>query len=379
MIGYGQSYAPPEIDPFEQTVKVLRAELMGLFEVQQVGARRGDQTVYFNGRLLYDPDPAYDEIARRFAVHGYTPMFRRENDQDVIVAIMGVAGKVKMGNSLVNILLLLATIVTTLAAGAAMRNENLFTALADGYVPIVVRAALAGAPFALTLLGILGVHELGHYVAARAHGVAASLPYFIPLPFGGLGTLGAFISIRSPMKDRRVLFDIGLAGPLAGLVVALPLLVFGLLLSPEVPESAGGLTLRVLGSSVLVDTLVALLRDVPDGRTLAVHPIFFAAWLGLLLTSVNLLPVGQLDGGHVAYALFGRRAHTLALLTFFALLAAGYLLANMWYIWAFFVMLGGLRHPPTMNDITPLTWSRRFLGLAAALIFVLMIVPRPFS
>jgi membrane-associated protease RseP (regulator of RpoE activity) len=374
---YSYSY-PQYPDPVQQTAQALRSELMGLFDVSQVGIRPGGQTIYFGGRLLYKPDAAYDEIARRFALHGFTPMFRRERGQDVVVAVSGVTGRVRTGNPLVNVLLLLATIVTTLAAGASMRGEDLFGALASGNVPLMMEIALIGAPFSVTLLAILGVHELGHYVAARWHGVAASLPYFIPLPFAGLGTLGAFIAIKSPMKDRRVLFDIGLAGPLAGFVVALPLLAVGLMLSPEVPGRSSGLTLQALGSSVLVSGVVDWLRVIPPGHTLALHPVFFAAWLGLLLTSVNLLPVGQLDGGHVAYALLGRWGHGLALLTFFGLIVAGIMVSTMWYIWALFVLLGGLRHPPTMNDLTPLTPFRWFLGLVALLLFTLTIVPAPF-
>lgn len=376
-----QRYPPPYPqypDPGQQTAQALRSELIGLFDVTQVGVRPGGQTIYFGGRLLYKPEAAYDEISRRFAVHGFTPMFHRERGQDVVVAVSGLTGKVRTGNPLVNVLLLLATIVTTLAAGASMRGEDLFAALASGHVPLITEIALIGAPFSVTLLAILGVHELGHYVAARWHGVAASLPYFIPLPFAGLGTLGAFIAIKSPMKDRRVLFDIGLAGPLAGFVVALPLLVVGLMLSPQVPDLSGGLTLRALGSSILVNGVVDWLRQIPPDRTLALHPIYFAAWLGLLLTSVNLLPVGQLDGGHVVYALLGRWAHGLAVLTFLGLIVAGVLVSTMWYIWAFFVLLGGLRHPPTMNDLTRLTPLRWFLGLVALLLFALTIVPAPF-
>jgi membrane-associated protease RseP (regulator of RpoE activity) len=374
---YPSSY-PQAPDPVQQTVHSLRSELMGFFEVTQVGIRPGGHTIYFGGRLLYKPETAYDEIARRFARHGFTPMFHRERGQDVVVAVSGLTGQVRTGNPLVNVLLLLATIVTTLAAGASMRGADLFAALATGDVPLIREIALLGAPFSVTLLAILGVHELGHYVAARWHGVAASLPYFIPLPFAGLGTLGAFIAIKSPMKDRRVLFDIGLAGPLAGFMVALPLLVVGLMLSREIPSPAGGLTLQALGSSVLVTAVVDWLREIAPGHTLALHPIFFAAWLGLLLTSVNLLPVGQLDGGHVAYALLGRWAHAVALLTFGTLIVAGAMISSMWYIWAFFVMLGGLRHPPTMNDLTRLTPFRWFLGLVTVLLFVLTIVPAPF-
>jgi membrane-associated protease RseP (regulator of RpoE activity) len=380
MIGPHDPYppAPVHIDPLQQTIQSLRGELMGLFEVIQVGARARGETIFFGGRLLYRPEVAYDEVSRRFALHGYTPIFQREQGQDVIVAQLGVIGRARTGNPLINILLLLATIVTTLAAGASMRGQDLFSAIASGQMELITGIALVGAPFAVTLLGILGVHELGHYVAARWHGVAATLPYFIPLPFVGLGTLGAFIAIKSPMKDRRVLFDIGLAGPLAGFVVALPLLVVGLMLSPETPGFSRGLTLHALGSSILVDGIVDLLRDIPRNSTLELHPIFFAAWLGLLLTSVNLLPVGQLDGGHVAYALLGRWAHGLAILTFLGLLAAGYFISSMWYIWAFFVMMGGLRHPPTLNDLSGLTPARWFLGLVTLFLFLLTIVPAPF-
>jgi len=204
------------------------------------------------------------------------------------------------------------------------------------------------------------------------------LPYFIPLPFIGLGTLGAFISIKSPIHNRKALFDIGVSGPLAGFAVALPLLFVGLTLSREVPFFASGLTLNLLGSSLLVDGIVNLFYSLPANRTLALHPVFFAAWLGLLLTGMNLLPLGQLDGGHVAYAWLGRYGHWLAMVMFVLLLAAGYFLSTMWYIWAFFVLMSGLRHAPTLNDVTPLDGRRRLIGFAALLLFLLTIVPVPF-
>ena len=237
----------------------------------------------------------------------------------------------------------------------------------------------SGLPFALALLSILGVHELGHYVAARAHGVVATLPYFIPMPFGGLGTLGAFISLKSPLKNRKVLFDIGLAGPVAGFLVAMPLLLAGLWLSQPVPSFMPGLTLRNAGSSLLVDWMVSVFYPLPAGRTLAMHPIFFAAWFGLLITGINLLPIGQLDGGHIAYALFGRRAHSLALVTFVLLLIAGTFLSYNWYVWAFFVLLGGLRHPAPLNNVTPLDPKRKLVGWLSILLFFLIIIPTPFS
>jgi membrane-associated protease RseP (regulator of RpoE activity) len=182
------------------------------------------------------------------------------------------------------------------------------------------------------------------------------------------------------MKDRRVLFDIGLAGPYAGLLAAMPLLLLGLLLSSTnyVPASFPGRTLEVLGSSVLIRVIVHFLADIPEGQTIVLHPVFFAAWIGLFLTGINLLPVGQLDGGHAAYALLGRAAHGLAILAFGLLILAGIFddaNRTFWFIWAFFVMLGGLRHPPPMNDISGIGWPRKLIGLLTLLLFLLLFTP----
>jgi membrane-associated protease RseP (regulator of RpoE activity) len=199
------------------------------------------------------------------------------------------------------------------------------------------------------------------------------------MPFG-LGTLGAFISLRSPMPNRKILFDIGLAGPLAGFLVALPLLVAGILFSSVeyVYPSNHLQTLDSLGSSVLIRGAVALFTDIPAGRTMEVHPVYFAAWLGLFLTGINLLPVGQLDGGHAAYALLGRTAHVVAMVIFLALIVAGAFLSPNWFIWAFFIMLGGLRHPPPMNDISDIGLGRKLLFGLTVVLFLLIIVPTPF-
>lgn len=369
----------PQRDPLAQTIAALRAELIGLFEVTDVSPRPGVPAIAFAGRFIAEPDANYQELYRRFQRHGHTPFIRHEDGQDVILAVEGLVDRSRTGNPLVNILLLAVTILTTLTAGATMRGYSVVDSLLLGSPRALLQALLAGASFAITLMGILGVHELGHYFAARFHGVRASLPYFVPMPFG-LGTLGAFIAIRSPMKNRRVLFDIGLAGPYAGLLAAMPLLLLGLLLSSTsyVPASFPGRTLEALGSSVLIRIVVHFLADIPEGQTLVLHPVFFAAWIGLFLTGINLLPVGQLDGGHAAYALLGRAAHGLAILVFGLLILAGIfddVNRTFWFIWAFFVMLGGLRHPPPMNDITGIGWPRRLIGLLTFLLFLLLFTP----
>lgn len=366
-------------DPLQATANALHDQLQGLFHVNGVHlGRRRDGEITFTGHYPHSGEAAYEEIRTRFEALGYTPMLRRERKHDELLAMRGVVGQATTGNPLINILLLVATILTTLAAGAALSgDDSFFRALLAGRLDALVAAGRLGAPFALTLLGILGVHEFGHYIAARLHGVAVTLPYFIPMPVGGLGTLGAFISVRSPMKSRKVLFDIGLAGPIAGFVVALPLLFVGLMLSEPVSVFARGLTLERLGSSILVDFIVASITDLQPGQTLGVHPVLFAAWLGILITGINLLPVGQLDGGHIAYGLLGRSAHHLARGTLLLLFIAGFALSTTWLIWAFFVILGGIHHPPPLNDITGLNRPRQIAGLLTIILFFLIITPAP--
>ena len=181
--------------------------------------------------------------------------------------------------------------------------------------------------------------------------------------------------------NRRVLFDIGLAGPYAGLLVAVPLFIVGLLLSSTdlVPLGARGNTLEALGSSVFIRIAVAQFTDIPLGQTVQVHPILFAAWWGIFVTGINLLPVGQLDGGHAAYALLGRYAHGVGLLTFLGLIVVGSLQRQpAWFIWAFFIMLGGLKHPQPLNDIVGVGPVRKVVGLLTIILFIVIFIPRPF-
>lgn len=377
------SYLPLYSDPQQDAANTLRQELQDLFHVRDVQLRAADHPdgeIIFTGRYPHDDDAAYEEIRERFQEVGYTPLLRREKDHDELLAFKGVVGSGRTGNPLVNVALLLATILTTLAAGAALAGDNtFFRSLLVADARGVLAAARLGAPFAITLLGILGVHEFGHYVAARLHGVTATLPYFIPMPVGGLGTLGAFISVRSPMKNRTVLFDIGLAGPIAGFVIALPLLVLGIYLSEPVPAFTRALTLQELGSSVLVDYIISLVAELGNGETLLLHPVFFAAWFGVLITAINLLPIGQLDGGHVAYGLLGRNAHQLARGSLLLLIVAGVVLSPTWLLWAVFVLFGGLHHPPPLNDITGLNRPRQIAGILTAALFFLIITPAPFG
>jgi membrane-associated protease RseP (regulator of RpoE activity) len=297
-----------------------------------------------------------------------------------------------------NVALFLATIATTLWAGFAdspLRDH-----------PTLANVVRGGLPFAGSLIAILFTHEMGHYVVARRYGVSTSLPYFIPLPYVGFGTLGAVIRMRSAIPSRRAVLDIGAAGPLAGLAVALPLLVVGLALSEVRPFSQAATPSALVSPWSMVQALLGghpLLQDataVPmfgdslvtwaarllvigrlaPGYDVAIHPIAFAAWIGLLVTALNLVPLGQLDGGHVLYALFGRRgALVLARIVSAGLLLAGLLLSWNWLVWWFlsrFVV--GLGHPPALVE-EPLDRGRRALAWTSLVLFVATFVPVPVS
>jgi membrane-associated protease RseP (regulator of RpoE activity) len=354
----------------------LRQEVEGLLHVADVRSSARGDSVMFIGQLVSDAESVYGALRSRFRRLGYTPILRREGNADIVVAQRGLLPAARF-NPWVNAALLLATIFTTLFAGAAFARVNplpaLQAVLLQGDLSGLASVLVAGAPFAGTLLFILGVHEMGHYVAARLHGVQVTLPYFIPVPFG-LGTFGAFIQMKSPVENRKALFDVGLAGPLAGFLVAVPLMIFGLLQSEIVPRTPQG----QIGASLLVRWLVDFVVPHAANQAVALSPIAVAAWFGLLVTGFNLLPMGQLDGGHIAYAVLGRAARPVAYAAFAGLIFLGFTTWAGWLTWAFFAMLTGLGHAQPLNDITPLDGGRRLLGLLTLGLFFLLITPRPF-
>jgi len=358
-------------------VSRLRQQVEGLFNITDVHTTDQGEGVVFIGQLLLNAEAAYSALRERFQGLGYTPILRREGNNDIVVAHRGVFAAVRF-NPLINLVLLVATLFTTLLAGASFAGVNaygvLFRAWGTGQWAAILPALYAGLPFAGTLLFILGVHEMGHYVAARLHGVQVTLPYFIPVPFLGLGTFGAFIQMKSPVENRKALFDVGVAGPLAGFVVALPLMVAGLLQSHVVSRVGLG----TFGSSLMLRGLAAIVLPHAANQAIQLSPMAIAAWFGLLVTAINLLPMGQLDGGHVAYAVLGRLSRPIAMVTFATLVVLGLTVWNGWLIWALFALITGLQHPQPLNDITPLDWGRRLVGLFTLGLFFLLITPRPF-
>lgn len=293
------------------------------------------------------------------------------------------------------LLLFLLTLVTTLFAGAnytltshlpenvvsifALEDDSVDLLNLDLWRQVLRRPSLLGygVSFALPLLLILGAHEMGHFIACRRHGIRATLPHFLPAPTL-IGTFGAFIRIRSPIPNRRALFDVGVAGPLAGFLVTVPVLVYGIhASSPDIFRALPGYWYIFLGEPLVFSVLVRLLHGpLAPGTVLCYHPAAFAGWFGLLLTAFNLFPVSQLDGGHIGYALFGRPFNAVSRAVFILILLLGFVY-NGWLFWALVVFLLGFRHPPTHNDSVRPGWWRKLMALIALLVFALCFTPRP--
>ncbi len=303
----------------------------------------------------------------------------------------------------IHAVLFVTTVATTLWTGfqfAAFQTGFVLSPVAQG-ASLILAAAWAGLPFAASLVGILFVHEMGHYVLARRHRVDATLPFFIPfLPFPlGVGTLGAVIRIRSLLPSRRAVLDIGVAGPIAGFVLAVPLLLWGYAHSPVaaqpeptplpsalnvVRELLGLLPVSSDGAMIFGRSLISMaaLRithpELPMGAEVTEHPVAIAAWFGLYVTTLNLLPIGQLDGGHVLYAFLGRRrAERASRLVSFALLCLGVFVSWTWLAWwAVTRALVGNRHPPAVEE-SPLGPGRRLVAILALILFAVTFTPVP--
>lgn len=369
------------------------------------GSRNQKFLVRFRGRLYSeDTSAAYDRLAADLRPMDITPLFRWDGDQHAVVLMSGVI-EAKSSRHWVNLILFIITLLSVLLTGALYGMEEQIPSTFWGIVTTFIRR---GWPFAVSLIAILGAHEFGHYLMGRYHGLNVTLPYFIPMPLSPFGTMGAFINMRDIPKNRKVLLDVGIAGPFAGLVIAIPVLILGLFLSEtntlpaELPEQ---LSLQMEGNSLLylmskylvfgqllpepisyggLPKLLYWLRYFFTGQPfpfggydVLLHPVAWAGWAGLLVTGLNLIPAGQLDGGHVINVLLGQKmAKRIYPFILVALVVLGFFWPG-WWLWAFLLLLLGRVVAEPLDQITPLDGKRKALGVLALIVFVLTFTPVP--
>ena len=310
--------------------------------------------IQYRGDFLCKLGECYEELRARFERFGFTPFVRDEDGQAVLIAVPTVF-EAEASNWIINLILLIATIGSLLFVG--------------------------GVPYAISLMLILGAHELGHYFAARYHKVPVTLPYFIPFPLPPVGTMGAFIKLKAPVKNKQALFDVGAAGPLAGLAFAIPILIIGLMTSDVGALPTDGFILEgnsILYGSIKLAIFGQRLPDFANNIDVSLNQIAWAGWVGLLVTGLNLIPVGQLDGGHIAYALLGKKARWLfwpSIATLLVLLLVTQ--AFMWGLWIVMLFVFGRKYAEPLDNVTPLDRKRRLLAIFSFFIFILVFVPIP--
>jgi membrane-associated protease RseP (regulator of RpoE activity) len=402
-------------------IDVLTSHVSRIFRIEDVTAGEPKEWIArYRGNLLNEEDSvaAYDQLAEAMRPYNITSLFRKETGgKQLIYLVPSLPVPRLSANWLINLVLFILTILSMMLMGVDIPAE----AIPDDQTSTLMflfQHIFTGWPFALSMMGILFAHEMGHYLMCRYYGVPASLPFFLPAPLiSPLGTLGAFIAMRGIPKNKRVLFDVGVAGPLAGVMIAIPVLFIGLSLShlgpirQALPGTSGlleGNSIfylfskylmfgKLLPEPVSMGGLAPALywlryfltaQPIPfNGLDVQLNPVALAGWAGLLVTALNLVPVGTLDGGHVAYGLFGEKARRIFPVAIGVLLALSFLPSLLtlslgafnfsWLLWVFILFwLGNVRTQP-LDDITALDGKRRALGFFMLLIFVLLFTPIP--
>ncbi len=387
------------------TLQSIVARVMRIDGMVWQDPRRTGIVARFEGKLLGDSEKAYDYLENALKPYNLTPLFRVQRGKHVVLLAAGVLNP-KPSRAIWNAVLFVLTVLSVFSAGVLYSYQGPAD-FGHGALPYLRQALLGGLAFTVSLLAILVSHEFGHYLMARRHGTAVTLPYFIPFPLSLFGTLGAFISLKAPPRNKKVLMDIGIAGPLAGMVVALPVLVLGLALSHVEPlpsTLAGGTSLMLEGNSVLylLAKLVVFGKLLPapphsagfsavgywvqyfftghplplGGEDVVLHPIAWAGWAGLLVTALNLIPLGTLDGGHVLFALLGEKARRLFWPLLSLLLLLGFVWSG-WWIWAFLLLFLGRMYAEPLDQITPLDKRRRAIAWFGMVLFLLVFTPVP--
>jgi membrane-associated protease RseP (regulator of RpoE activity) len=357
----------------------------------------------YRGELVRDSIEAYDQLAEALHPYDITPLFRLEEGQQVVLLVRGTIHSTR-GKVWVNILLFALTLLSVLFAGATFGYTGLVPDDSLSQIWALISHLWVGWPFAVSLLAILLAHEFGHYFVGRARGAAVTLPYFIPFPFSPIGTMGAFIQMKSIPRNKRSLFDLAVAGPLAGLVVAIPVLLLGLSQSSLATVTAdpgsfaeGNSLLYMLAKFLVFGKLLPASGNLtgmpllyhwisyffigkpsPLGSTdVFINPVAWAGWVGLLVTFLNLIPAGQLDGGHIIYAVLGKNANRIVPVILVFTILLGFFWSG-WWMWAFLIFMLGRSHAEPLDQITQLDSRRKTLAVMILIIFLLVLMPVPF-
>jgi membrane-associated protease RseP (regulator of RpoE activity) len=382
-------------DPQDELVARLRKAVGDVFAIEDVtygqslrqpgrGRRGRPQILRLRGRLMLQAKEAFKIVTPRFKALEHTLLLRREDGRDAIYAVPGIV-RPTSSNRWLNVVLFVLTVISVLftsATAVGYEGETL-----SGLVTYGLTHLHLGLPAAAALLVPLLAHEFGHYLTARHFGLPATLPYFVPLPYplSPLGTMGAIIRMKGPMLNRKTLLAVGAAGPLAGLIVALPFLIWGLSLSPITDfDPVTGLGIPEMGTmlegnSILYAGIKYLMfgQFLPGGgKDVLLDPVAFSAWAALLVTGINLIPAGQLDGGHIAYALLGDKARWVTRAMLGLTLIMGFFWQG-WWLWALLIWFFGQQHAAPLDDITPLTARQQLLAAGVLLVFVLTFIPIP--
>jgi len=388
--------------PETEVLTSLVARVFRINDVTTLDPAKG-QLLRYRGHLLdEDSVSAYDQLSASVNSYGLTPLFRLEQGEQVIYLVKSPP-KQKPANPWVNVILFVLTVFSVMLAGAT--PEGPLPPDAGGQMLALLKSIFTGWPFALSLMGILLAHEFGHYLVSRYHKTPATLPYFIPLPFPPLGTMGAAILMKGVPKNKRILFDIGVAGPLAGMLVAIPVLFYGLSLSSLDTIQATANSFIEGNSLIYLFAKFAIFgKFLPEPATFGnmppflywlryfftgqpspiggidvfIHPVAFAGWAGLLVTALNLVPAGTLDGGHVVYSLFGEKARK-AFPYIIGIMAVLGIFWSGWWLWAFLLFWLGRVNAETLDQITPLDPKRRMVAIFVIVLFLLVFTPVPFS
>lgn len=348
----------------------MNEEIINFLEKKMyiVDTTQSVQFIVFYGRIYEPIEQTIKEIKDFCSQYDYTPLFSQEGIYHKV--ILGVFPKfVDKPKIWLNVLLFVATVFTTLLAGSFNSGGNPLTNFADIFL---------GIPFSFSLMAILTCHELGHYFVSKRYGLVTSLPYFIPVPFHFLGTFGAIIRMKSIVPSRKALLRIGMAGPLSGFFVALIVSIIGIIYSEVKSAPATGTYLR-LGDSLLFFILGKIVHpSIPEGMDIFLHPMAFAGWIGFLVTSMNLMPIGQLDGGHIAYSVLLKNQKKLYLPVIIALIGFG-ILWQGWIIWGLLAFILARKEPLIQDTLTPLSKKEKFYALLPLIVLVLTFIPQPFS